>query len=66
MYKGEACRLEKNGVEVWFPLSPHVADLVVSGMRKGGGGGQKNVKEGGGMNVVVESEEKEEMRKRMR
>lgn len=64
MYKGEACRLEKNGVEVWFPLSPHVADLVVSGMRKGGG--QKNVKEGGGMNVVVESEEKEEMRKRMR
>lgn len=35
----EACRLQENGVEVWCRLNPHVADLLVSGLRGGGGGG---------------------------
>lgn len=35
--KGEACRVKGEWAGVWFPLGPHVPDLVVSGMREGGG-----------------------------
>lgn len=43
----EACRREKKEwVRVWFPLKPHVADLVVSGVRRGEEEGERGGEEG--------------------
>lgn len=38
VYKRKSLQSREEWVRVWFPLSPHAADLVVSGMRGGGEG----------------------------